>query len=187
MAKNIAVFGIYRSRQNVEEAVQALQNADFRSTDISVLFSENLGTKDFAHEKHTKMPEGATAGVGTGAVIGGALGWLTGIGALAIPGVGPFIAAGPIVSLLAGIGAGSVVGGIAGALVGMGIPEYEAKRYEGRIKEGGILLSVHCDSTDWKKRAMDILKQTGAGDIGAEGEAKSDFAGSDKPGPRTLS
>ena len=187
MSKNIAVFGIYRNRQNVEEAVQSLKNADFRPTDISVLFSENLGTKDFAHEKHTKLPEGASAGVGTGVVIGGALGWLTGIGALAIPGVGPFIAAGPIVSLLAGIGAGSVIGGIAGALVGMGIPEYEAIRYEGRIKEGGILLSVHCDDSDWKNRAMDLLKQTGAIDIGAEGEARADFASSDKPGSRNLS
>lgn len=186
MTKNIAVFGIYRSRQNVEEAVEALKNADFRNADISVLFSENVGTKDFAHEKHTKMPEGSTAGASTGAVIGGALGWLTGIGALAIPGVGPFIAAGPIVSLLAGIGAGGVIGGIAGALVGMGIPEYEAKRYEGRIKEGGILLSVHCDNADWKKRAMEILKQTGAGDIGSEGEAKGDFASSDKPRPRGM-
>lgn len=185
MAKNIAVFGIYRSRQNVEEAVQSLRNSDFRNTDISVLFSENVGTKDFAHEKHTKVPEGSSAGAGTGAVIGGVLGWLTGIGALAIPGVGPFIAAGPIVSLLAGIGAGSVVGGVAGALVGMGIPEYEAKRYEGRIKEGGILLSVHCDNADWKKRAMDILKQTGATDIGSEGEARADFASSEKPRPRS--
>lgn len=185
MAKNIAVFGIYRSRQSVEEAVQALRNADFRNTDISVLFSENAGTKDFAHEKHTKVPEGSTTGAGTGAVIGGVLGWLTGIGALAIPGVGPFIAAGPIVSLLAGVGAGGVVGGIAGALVGMGIPEYEAKRYEGRIKEGGILLSVHCDNADWKKRAMDILRETGAGEIGSEGEARADFGSSDKPRPRS--
>ena len=184
MAKNIAVFGIYRSRQNVETAVDALKNADFRNTDISVLFSENVGTKDFAHEKHTKVPEGSAAGAGTGAVIGGTLGWLTGIGALAIPGVGPFIAAGPIVSLLAGLGAGGVLGGIAGALVGMGIPEYEAKRYEGRIKEGGILLSVHCDNADWKKKAVEILKQTGAGDIGSEGVVKADFASSDKPGPR---
>lgn len=186
MAKNTAVFGIYRSKQDVEEAVDALRTADFRNTDISVLFSENAGTKDFAHEKHTKIPEGSTAGAGAGAVIGGALGWLTGIGALAIPGIGPFIAAGPIVSLLAGIGAGGVIGGIAGALVGMGIPEYEAKRYEGRIKEGGILLSVHCDDADWKKRAMGILKQTGAQDIGSEGEAKADFAGSDKPRPRGM-
>jgi len=185
MAKNIAVFGIYRSRQNVEEAVQSLRNSDFRNTDISVLFSENVGTKDFAHEKHTKVPEGSSAGAGTGAVIGGVLGWLTGIGALAIPGIGPFIAAGPIVSLLAGIGAGSVVGGVAGALVGMGIPEYEAKRYEGRIKEGGILLSVHCDNAEWKKRAMDILKETGATDIGSEGEARADFGSSEKPRPRS--
>lgn len=184
MAKNIAVFGIYRSRESVENAVDALRAADFRNTDISVLFSENVGTKDFAHEKHTKVPEGSSAGAGTGAVIGGALGWLTGIGALAIPGVGPFIAAGPIVAALAGVGAGGVIGGIAGALVGMGIPEYEAKRYEGRVKEGGILLSVHCDNADWKKRAMDILRQTGAADIGSEGESKADFASSDKPKPR---
>ncbi|MCM0080741.1 general stress protein [Geomonas sp. Red32] len=186
MAKNIAVFGIYRSRQNVEEAVQALKNADFRNTDISVLFSENVGTKDFAHEKHTKAPEGSTTGAGTGVVIGGILGWLTGIGALAIPGVGPFIAAGPIVSLLAGAGAVGVLGGIAGALVGMGIPEYEAKRYEGRIKEGGILVSVHCDNADWKKRAMEIFRQTGANDVGSEGEAKADFASSEKPRPRST-
>lgn len=184
MAKNIAVFGIYRTRENVENAVDALRAADFRNTDISVLFSENVGTKDFAHEKHTKVPEGSTAGAGTGAVIGGTLGWLTGIGALAIPGVGPFIAAGPIVAALAGMGAGGVIGGIAGALVGMGIPEYEAKRYEGRVKEGGILLSVHCDNADWKKRAMEIMKQSGASDIGSEGEAKADFASSEKPKPR---
>jgi hypothetical protein len=186
MAKNTAVFGIYRTRQNVEEAVEALKRSDFRNTDISVLFSENLGTKDFAHEKHTKVPEGSSAGAGTGAIIGGALGWLAGIGSLAIPGVGPLIAAGPIVAALAGVGAGGVLGGIAGALVGMGIPEYEAKRYEGRVKEGGILLSVHCDSADWKNRAMDILKQTGAGDIGSEGEAKADFASSDRPNPRGM-
>jgi hypothetical protein len=184
MAKNISVFGIYRSRQGVEEAVEALKHADFRNTDISVLFSENVGTKDFAHEKHTKAPEGTTAGASTGAVIGGVLGWLTGIGALAIPGIGPFIAAGPIVALLAGVGAGGVVGGIAGALVGMGIPEYEAKRYEGRIREGGILLSVHCDNAEWKRRAFDILKHTGATDIGSEGEARADFAKSEKPRPR---
>lgn len=186
MSKNIAAFGLYRTRQSVEQAVQALQNEDFRSTDISVLFSENLGTKDFAHEKHTKMPEGSSAGAGTGAVIGGTLGWLTGIGALAIPGVGPFIAAGPIVALLAGMGAGGVIGGIAGALIGMGIPEYEAKRYEGRIKEGGILLSVHCDNDDWKKRALEVLKRTGAEDIGSQGEAKADFGSSDKPNPRNF-
>ena len=184
MAKNTAVFGIYRSRDSVEQAVDSLRAADFRNTDISVLFSENVGTKDFAAEKHTKAPEGTTAGAGTGAVIGGALGWLAGVGALAIPGVGAMIAAGPIVAALAGAGAGGVVGGIAGALVGMGIPEYEAKRYEGRVREGGILLSVHCDNADWKKRAVEILRETGAQDIGSQGEAKADFASSDKPKPR---
>ena len=183
--KNTAVFGIYPNRARVEEAVDSLKAAGFRSTDISVLFSDNVGTKDFAHEKHTKAPEGSATGAGTGAVIGGALGWLTGIGALAIPGLGPFIAAGPIVSLLAGVGAGGVIGGIAGALIGMGIPEYEAKRYEGRIKEGGILLSAHCDNADWKKKALDILGRTGAQDIGSESEAKADFAKSDKPGHRS--
>ena len=186
MTKNIAVFGIYRSREEVEEAVSALKNSDFRATDISVLFSDNVGTKDFAVEKHTKLPEGSSAGAGTGAVLGGVLGWLTGIGALAIPGIGPFIAAGPIVSMLAGVGAGGVLGGVAGALVGMGIPEYEARRYEGRIKEGGILLSVHTDNADWKKRAVEILKKTGAIDIGSEGESKADFASSDKPGRRSV-
>lgn len=180
--KKIAVFGVYRARRDVENTVQALQDAGFRNEDVSVLFSDTTGTKDFAHEKHTKAPEGSTAGAGTGAVIGGALGWLTGIGALAIPGVGPFIAAGPIVAALAGIGAGSVIGGVAGALIGMGIPEYEAKRYEGRIKEGGILLSVHCDNSDWKKKALEILKQSGAEDIGSEGEAKAEPAREEKPG-----
>lgn len=182
MDKKIAVFGVYRTRRDVENAVQALQDADFRHEDVSVLFSHTTGTKDFAHEKHTKAPEGSTAGAGTGAVIGGALGWLTGIGALAIPGVGPLIAVGPIVAALAGIGTGSVIGGIAGALIGMGIPEYEAKRYEGRIKEGGILLSVHCDNSDWKKKAMDILKQSGAEDIGSKSEAKAEPASGEKPG-----
>src|SRR5207302_1060499 len=132
-----------------------------RNTDISVLFPENSGTKDFAHEKNTKAPEGATSGVVAGGVAGGVLGWLTGIGALVIPGLGPLIAAGPIVAALAGAGAVGTLGGIVGALAGMGIPEYEAKRYEGRIREGGILLSVHCDSGDWVKRAKDNLTETG--------------------------
>jgi hypothetical protein len=141
--KNTAVFGIYRDRSSVENAVDVLRQENFRNTDISVLFPENQGTKDFAHEKNTKAPEGAATGAGSGALIGGTLGWLTGIGALAIPGLGPFIAAGPIVAALAGVGVGGAIGGITGALIGMGIPEYEAKRYEGRVKEGGILLSVH--------------------------------------------
>jgi Protein of unknown function (DUF3341) len=179
--KNTAVFGIYSQYANLENGVDALKSAGFRSTDISVLFPENLGTKDFAHEKGTKAPEGATAGAGTGAVIGGGLGWLAGIGALAIPGLGPFIAAGPIVAALAGLGVGGAVGGFTGALIGLGIPEYEAKRYEGRVKSGGILLSVHSDSSDWTKRAKEILERTGAEDISSTSEAKADFAKSDKP------
>lgn len=169
--KNTAVFGIYGTYTQVESGVDALQAAGFRSTDISVLFPENLGTKDFAHRKGTKAPEGAAAGGASGAVIGGALGWLAGIGAIAIPGVGSLIAAGPIVAALAGVGVGGAVAGIAGALIGMGIPEYEAKRYEGRIKSGGILLSVHSDNSDWTKRAKEILRRTGAEDISSVGEA----------------
>lgn len=183
--KNTSVYGIYPTYSSVEAAVNELKAAGFRNTDISVLMPENKGTKDFAHEKNTKAPEGAATGAGTGAVVGGGLGWLVGIGALAIPGLGPFIAAGPIVAALAGVGAGAAVGGITGALVGMGIPEYEAKRYEGRIKEGGILLSVHSDSSDWTKKAKQILERTGAHDISSSGEAGADFAKSDRPLPRT--
>ncbi|HEY3277681.1 MAG TPA: quinol:electron acceptor oxidoreductase subunit ActD [Syntrophorhabdaceae bacterium] len=183
MAKNIAVYGIYKTREMVERAVEALKNAGFRSEDISVLFPESGGTKEFAIEKETKAPEGAATGAGTGAVIGGALGWLVGIGLLAIPGLGPFIAAGPIMGALAGAGAGGVAGGIAGALIGMGIPEYEANRYEGRIKQGGILLSVHADDRDWKNRGKEILQKTGAEDIGYKSEAGADYDKSDKPRP----
>lgn len=168
--KNTAAFGIYVNRTSVENAVDALKAAGYRNTDISVLFPENVGTKDFAHEKHTKAPEGATAGAGTGAVVGGTLGWLAGIGALAIPGLGPFIAAGPIMAALAGAGAGGTVGGVVGALIGMGIPEYEAKRYEGRVKNGGTLLSVHCDTSDQVSLAKDLLKRTGAEDIASSSE-----------------
>jgi hypothetical protein len=164
-----------------ESAVDRLLASGFRNEDISVLLQDNAGTKDFAHEKDTKAPEGTTTGVVAGGAIGGTLGLLAGIGALAIPGLGPFIAAGPIMGALAGIGSGGVVGGIIGALVGMGIPEYEAKRYEGRIKEGGILLSVHCDNSDWVKRAKDLLKDTGADDISSSGEASADYDESDKP------
>src|SRR5438445_3915134 len=168
--KNTAVFGIYPNRTSAESAVDALKTAEFRNSDISVLFPENTGTKDFAHEKNTKAPEGATTGAGTGALLGGGLGWLVGIGALAIPGLGPFIAAGPIVAALAGTGAGGAIGGLTGPLIGMGIPEYEAKRYEGRVKEGGILLSVHCDDSKWTSRAKDILKQTGCQNVASPGE-----------------
>ena len=179
--KNTAVFGIYPEYASVENGVDALKGAGFRNTDISVLFPENVGTKDFAHKKETKAPEGAATGATTGAVLGGGLGWLAGIGALAIPGLGPFIAAGPIMAALAGIGVGGAVGGVTGALVGMGIPEYEAKRYEGRVKDGGILLSVHSDNSEWTKRAKQILEQTGAQDISSTGEASGDFSKTDKP------
>jgi len=144
------------------------------NTDISVLMPHNEGSKEFAAEKNTKAPEGAATGAGTGLVVGGALGWIVGIGALAIPGVGPFIAAGPIMAALAGAGVGSAVGGVAGGLIGMGIPEYEAKRYEGFIKKGGILLSVHTDNADSTKRAKEILTRTGAADISSTSEAKAD-------------
>jgi Protein of unknown function (DUF3341) len=182
--KNTAAFGIYSTQLAVENAVDRLRGAGYRNTDISVLFPENQGTKDFAHEKHTKAPEGATTGAGTGVLLGGALGWLAGIGALAIPGLGPFIAAGPIMAALAGAGVGGTVGGLVGALVGMGIPEYEAKRYEGRVKNGGILLSVHCDNSDWTKKAKQILEETGAEDVSSTGESGADFSKSDRPMPR---
>jgi hypothetical protein len=185
--QNTAVFGIYRDREGVERAIDILRGAGFRNTDISVLFPENEGTKDFALEKGTKAPEGTAAGAGTGAVLGGALGWLVGIGALAIPGLGPFLAAGPIVGALAGVGAGGVVGGLVGALIGLGMPEYEAKRYEGQIRRGGILMSVHCDKSDWVNLAKNILKETGAEDIASAGEASADFAKTEKPMPRRSS
>src|SRR5271157_4748293 len=174
--KNTSVFGIYPTYSSVEGGVDALKAAGFRNTDISVLFPENVGSKDFAHKKNTKAPEGVTAGAGTGAVVGGTLGWLAGIGALAIPGLGPLIAAGPIMAALAGAGVGGAVGGLTGALIGMGIPEYEAKRYEGRVRAGGILISVHCDNSEWTKRAKEILEHTGAQDVSSTGEASADFA-----------
>ena len=185
MAKNTAVYGIFRNRSQAENAVDQFIASGFRPEDISVLLPENVGTKDFAHEKHTKAPEGTATGAAAGGVVGGTLGLLAGIGALAIPGLGPFIAAGPIMAALAGAGAGGVVGGLVGALVGMGIPEYEAKRYEGRIKEGGILMSVHCDDSDWTKKAKTLLEQMGAEDISSTGEAGADFAKTDKPLPKT--
>jgi hypothetical protein len=175
---------LYSNEAQLNDGVDGLRAAGYRNADISVLFPDNRGTKDFAHEKHTKAPEGTTAGAASGLAIGGALGWLAGIGVLAIPGIGPFIAAGPIVAALAGAGAGGAIGGLIGALVGMGIPEYEAKRYEGRIRGGSILISVHCDNSEWVGRAKDILKRTGAEDIGSAGEAAADFATSDKPLPR---
>ena|SRR5258706_2314507 len=185
MAKNTAVFGIYSNYGAVESAVEALKRGAFRNTDISVLLPENVGSKDLAHEKASKAPEGVAAGAGTGAVLGGTLGWLAAAGTVTIPGLGPLLAAGPIVAALAGAGAGGAVGGLTGGLIGLGIPEYEAKRYEGRVKDGGILLSVHCDDSKWTDRAKEILKATGAQDISSTGEASADFAESDRPMRRT--
>src|SRR5215469_16253955 len=169
--KNTALYGIYPTYSSIEAAVNELKAAGFRNTDISILMPENKGSKDFAQEKNTKAPEGAATGAGTGAIVGGGLGWLVGIGALAIPGVGPFIAAGPIMAVLAGVGVGAAAGGVAGALIGMGIPEYEAKRYEGRLKDGNILMSVHTTDSTERDRAKQILVDGGAEDISYTGEA----------------
>jgi hypothetical protein len=171
--KKTAVFGIYDSVPQAERAVDTLVQSGFSSADISVLLPDYRGSRDFAHQKETKAPEGTAVGVTTGGVIGGTLGVLAGIGTLAIPGIGPFIAAGPIMAGLAGLGVGGAVGGLIGAMVGMGIPEYEAKRYEGRLKNGGVLLSVHCDTSEEIKRAKNMLKGTGAEDISSAGESSS--------------
>ena len=172
--KNTAVFGIYASVERAAKAVDALISAGFLSNDISVLLADTRSTREFAHEKETKAPEGTTVGVTAGGVIGGTIGVLAGVGALAIPGVGPLIAAGPIMAGLAGLGVGGVVGGLVGALVGMGIPEYEAKRYEGRVKGGGTLLSVHCDTAAQITRAKELLRSSGAEDIASSGESAGD-------------
>ncbi len=178
MADNkTAVFGIYSTRDGVERATDALIKSGFSAGDISVLLPENLGAaKDMGTEKSTKAPEGATTGVVSGATVGGVLGLLAGMGALAIPGVGPLIAAGPIMGALAGLGVGGAVGGFTGALIGMGIPEYEAKRYEGRLKKGGILFSVHCSKSDEVKRAKEVIERTGGEDISSTSESSSPSA-----------
>jgi len=168
--KNTAAFGIFSTYSEAEKAVYALVAEGFRTDDISVLAPDQQTSKEFAAEKNTKAPEGTAVGATTGGALGGTLGLLAGIGALAIPGVGPFIAAGPIMGALAGVGVGAATGGLVGALVGMGIPEYEAKRYEGRVKEGGILLSVHCDNSDWTSKAKDTLTRYGAQDVSSAGE-----------------
>lgn len=168
--KNTAAFGIFQTRTGAENCVKALLAAGFRGDDVSVLVPDVQSTKELATEKNTKAPEGATTGATAGGAIGGTFGLLAGIGALAIPGLGPFIAAGPIMGALAGVGAGAATGGLIGALVGMGIPEYEAKRYQGRVKDGGILVSVHCDDSAWVDKAKDMLKRTGAEDISSAGE-----------------
>jgi hypothetical protein len=166
-----SVICIATSEAQATRIVSRLRLAGFVGNDISVLFPDTSGTRDFAHEQHTKAPEGATAGAGAGGVLGGALGWLAGIGALAIPGLGPFIAAGPIVAALSGAAVGAAVGGVTGALVGMGIPEYEAKRYEGKLKAGNILISVHTEDRDQASLAKEIFEQEGAEDISSSSES----------------
>jgi len=161
--------------------VSKVRSAGFSDDDISVLFPDKGSTRDFAHKKETKMPEGATAGAGAGGAVGATIGLLAGIGSLAIPGLGPFIAAGPIMAALGGGAIGAGVGGLTGALVGLGIPEYEAKRYEGKVKKGGILISVHSESSDETKRAKDIFKESGAHDISSAGESHSDADTHDLP------
>lgn len=167
-----AVFGIAKNEPQAVRIADALKAAGFSNNDVSVLFPDKDGSRDFAHEQNTKAPEGAAAGAGTGAVLGGAFGWLVGIGALAIPGLGPFIAAGPIMAAIAGAGVGAAAGGLTGALVGMGIPEYEAKRYEGKVKDGNILMSVHTEDSKERDRAKQIFIDGGAEDISYTGESK---------------
>ncbi len=174
--KKISVVGIYKDRDAVERATDTLVRSGFSTSDISVLLPESLGRQSIGTEKSTKAPEGAAAGATTGAVLGGGLGLLVGIGALAIPGLGPFIAAGPIMAALAGMGVGGTVGGVTGALGGLGIPEYEAKRYEGHLRKGGILLSVHCDTSHEIDRAKELLKSTGANDISSGSEHSANSA-----------
>jgi hypothetical protein len=173
--RDIAAFGLFPDRASIESAITLLRGAGFRNSDVSMLMQETPGTTDLAHEAHTNAPEGATAGAAAGAVFGGVMGWLIGIGALAIPGIGPFIAAGPIVAALAGMGAAGTAGGLIGALIGVGIPEYEAKRYEGRLRKGHLLLSVHCDDAKWARKATDLMKQAGGEDVASTAEAHADY------------
>jgi hypothetical protein len=166
-----AVFGIATSESQAVRIANDLKAIGFSENDISVLFPDKTGSRDFAHEQNTKAPEGAATGAGAGGVIGGGLGWLVGIGALAIPGVGPFIAAGPIMAALAGVAVGAAAGGLAGTFVGLGIPEYEAKQYEGKILNRNVLISVHTEDRNEIDKAKEILKREGAEDISYTGEA----------------
>jgi hypothetical protein len=172
--KNTSVLGICKDLPQLETTVDNLRIAGFRSDDISALFPNKNSTRDFAHEQNTKLPEGAAAGAGGGIVLGGTLGWLVGVGALAIPGVGPFLAAGPLMAALAGAGVGGAVGGFTGALIGIGFPEFEAKRYEGLVRSGGILLSVHSDNAEWTQRAKKILRECNLTEVTSVGEASAD-------------
>ncbi len=170
MAK--AVFCLAKSEAQANRIVDDLKTAGFVNNDISVLFPDKSGTRDFAHAHNTKAPEGAATGAGTGGILGGALGWLVGVGTLAIPGLGPFIAAGPIMAALGGAAAGATLGGITGALIGMGIPEYEAKQYEGKLREGNILISVHSEDSNERSRAKTIFERAGAEGVSSTSEAR---------------
>lgn len=165
-----SVFCIASSEYMATSIVTRLKSAGFSDNDISALFPDKSGTRDFAHEHNTKAPEGAATGAGAGGAVGGVLGLLAGVGALAIPGVGPLIAAGPIMAALGGVAVGAAVGGLAGALIGMGIPEIEARRYEGKVKDGNILISVHTESSEEVKAARTIFEDLGAQDISSSSE-----------------
>ena len=176
MSKDMVAYGIYPDRTSFEKALDSLRAAGFRNSDVSAILPDrDRTTRDLAHEINSKAPEGMAAGAGTGAAIGGVLGWLVGIGALVIPGVGPLVAAGPIVAALAGAGAAGATGGLVGGLIGAGIPEVEAKRYAGRIREGAYLVSVHCDDRKWAKRAEEILEATGGRDVAKTAEKAADY------------
>lgn len=176
MATDVSTFALFKDRDSFEKAIGSLRAAGFRNSDVSAILPErDLTNRDLAHEIHTKAPEGAVTGAGAGAAAGGVLGWLVGVGALAIPGIGPLLAAGPVVAALAGAGAMGAAGGLVGGLIGAGIPEIEAKRYAGRIREGGYLVSVHCDNGEWSTRAKEILKATGGHDIVTASEAAADY------------
>jgi len=170
MAK--AVIAIAKSEDQAVRIVEQLKAAGFSNNDVSVLLPDRAGSRDFAHEHNTKAPEGAATGAVVGGLAAGALGWLVGIGSLAIPGVGPLIAAGPIMAALSGAAAGGAVGGLAGALVGLGIPEYEAKQYEGKVKNGNILISVHTDDSKQRRIAKEIFERAHAEDVSSTGEAR---------------
>jgi hypothetical protein len=187
MPRNTSVLGIYADRTTALDAINVLQKAGYRATDISVLSSENQGSKDFAHEKRTKALKGAAAGAAAGAVIGGVLAWWIALQTVTISVLGPLVAAGPVLAAMAGAGAAGALGWIVGLLAGIRLPEYVAKRYAGRVRRGGILLSVHCDSPEWCDRAKKTLRDTGARDVSSAAEAAADYGTTDKPTERAPS
>jgi hypothetical protein len=187
MAKNTSAMGIYEDRSTVSDAIEVLRKAGFRTTDMSVLSSDNQGSKDFAHKKRTKALEGAATGAAAGAAVGAVLAWLVSLQTVAITGVASLVAAGPVLAVLAGAGIGGTLGWIVGFVAGMRVPEYVAKRYAGRVRRGRILLSVHCDSQEWGNRARRTLRDTGARDISSASESAADYGTTDKPTERAPS